>query len=53
MWDRFKRWLSRPTLIDQFFDSIYPREDVLELTLDMRYGVDPFGRFKRKRDATR
>lgn len=50
----FLSWWNSPRLFDQFV-SIFDSKDVLELTEDMRYyprGVDPFGRFKRKQDAT-
>lgn len=48
---RIKAWWHVPSLLDQFLSL--PEPDILELTEDMRYRPDPFGRFKRMTDATR
>ena len=48
-----RSWWESPPLIDQF-KSIHDSENVLELTEDMIVngrGLDPFGRFKRMKDA--
>jgi hypothetical protein len=48
----FREWWHSPSLLDQFL-SLPSNPEILELTEDMKLGVDPFGRFKRNLDATR
>lgn len=45
------KWWRSPPLLDQFLSL--PDSDILELTEDMIYRPDPFGRFKRMLDAQR
>jgi len=49
-WRWFVNWWRAPSLLDQFL-SLPHEPEILELTEDMQYGIDPFGRFKRKMDA--
>lgn len=46
----FLRWWNSPSLLDQF--QSLPDQEVLELTEDM-IAPNPFGRYKRKIDASR
>jgi hypothetical protein len=50
IWQAIVNWWRSPSLLDQF-ESIMAESDVLELT-EIYSKPDPFGRFKRKLDAT-
>jgi hypothetical protein len=50
-WQAIVNWWRSPSLLDQFESIMTNESDVLELT-EVYVKPDPFGRFKRKLDAT-